>query len=57
MAFDFTNFKSDSLGTAFGDYGQGYLRFSYSNSIENIDKALKRLKKAMPALIKEPVRR
>jgi len=43
-------------GTAFGDYGQGYLRFSYSNSIENIDKALKRLKKAMPALIKEPVR-
>lgn len=42
-------------GTAFGEYGQGYLRFSYSNSIENIEKALSRLKKAMPALIKEPV--
>lgn len=43
-------------GTAFGDYGQGYLRFSYANSIENIGKAINRLKKAMPALIKEPVR-
>jgi aspartate aminotransferase len=44
-------------GTAFGTWGQGYLRFSYSNSIEKIDTALKRMKKAMPALIKEPVRR
>ncbi len=43
-------------GTAFGDYGQGYLRFSYSNSIENIGKAIDRMKKAMPALIKEPVK-
>lgn len=39
-------------GTAFGSHGQGYLRFSYANSIENIDKALKRIKAAMPALIK-----
>jgi len=39
-------------GTAFGEYGQGYLRFSYANSIENIDKALKRIKQAMPALLK-----
>jgi aspartate/methionine/tyrosine aminotransferase len=43
-------------GTAFGDYGQGYLRFSYSNSIENIGKAIDRLKEAMPKLIKEPVK-
>lgn len=43
-------------GTAFGEYGQGYLRFSYASSIENIGKAITRLKKAMPALIKEPVR-
>jgi len=43
-------------GTAFGQYGQGYLRFSYSNSIENLGKAVERLQKAMPALIKEPVK-
>ncbi len=43
-------------GTAFGQYGQGYLRFSYSNSIENLGKAVERLKKAMPSLIKEPVK-
>lgn len=27
-------------GTAFGQYGDGYLRFSYANSVENIRKAL-----------------
>ncbi len=27
-------------GTAFGQYGEGYLRFSYANSVENIRKAL-----------------
>jgi aspartate aminotransferase len=27
-------------GTAFGDYGEGYLRFSYANSIDNIRAAL-----------------
>jgi aspartate aminotransferase len=30
-------------GTAFGRFGQGYLRLSYANSLENIDKALERL--------------
>ena len=30
-------------GTAFGDFGEGYLRFSIANSIENIDKALDRV--------------
>jgi len=30
-------------GTAFGDLGEGYLRFSVANSIENIEKALDRI--------------
>ena len=30
-------------GTAFGEYGEGYLRFSIANSIENIAKALDRV--------------
>jgi len=29
-------------GTDFGAYGEGYLRFSYANSLENINEALKR---------------
>jgi aspartate aminotransferase len=30
-------------GTAFGDYGEGYLRFSVANSLENLNKALARI--------------
>jgi aspartate/methionine/tyrosine aminotransferase len=30
-------------GTSFGENGEGYLRLSYANSIENIEKALERL--------------
>jgi len=30
-------------GTAFGEFGEGYLRFSVANSIANIDKALDRI--------------
>src|SRR5262252_787013 len=30
-------------GTAFGEFGEGYLRFSIANSIENIKKALDRI--------------
>jgi aspartate/methionine/tyrosine aminotransferase len=30
-------------GTAFGKFGEGYLRFSYANSIENIERALQRV--------------
>jgi aspartate/methionine/tyrosine aminotransferase len=30
-------------GTAFGDFGEGYLRFSVANSIQNIEKALDRI--------------
>jgi aspartate/methionine/tyrosine aminotransferase len=31
-------------GSAFGSYGEGYLRFSYANSLENIEDALQRLR-------------
>ena len=52
-----TGFRSDELadrlleeagvaclsGTAFGAYGEGYLRFSYANSYENLMEALERI--------------
>lgn len=31
-------------GTAFGQYGDGYLRFSYANSLENILEAIERIR-------------
>ena len=31
-------------GTSFGKFGEGYLRFSYANSIENIQKAIAKIK-------------
>ncbi len=31
-------------GTCFGDYGEGFLRFSYANSLANIKKALDQIK-------------
>lgn len=34
-------------GTAFGKYGKGYLRFSYANSIANIQKALDKVEQAV----------
>ncbi len=37
-------------GTAFGKYGQGYLRLSYANSIANIEKALDRISQAVKSL-------
>jgi aspartate/methionine/tyrosine aminotransferase len=30
-------------GAAFGAHGDGYLRFSYANSLENIQEAIKRI--------------
>ena len=39
-------------GTAFGSEGEGYLRFSYANSIDKIELAISRMKDAMPSLIK-----
>ena len=40
-------------GTAFGEYGEGFLRLSFANSVENIHKALERIEKAIRRL---PVR-
>ena len=34
-------------GTAFGEHGRGYLRFSYANSVENIREGLQRLQAAL----------
>ncbi|MGI6368082.1 MAG: pyridoxal phosphate-dependent aminotransferase [Anaerolineae bacterium] len=31
-------------GTSFGIYGEGYLRLSYANSVENIEKAIERIR-------------
>jgi aspartate/methionine/tyrosine aminotransferase len=37
-------------GAAFGQYGEGYVRLSYANSQENIEKALERLDKFVRGL-------
>jgi aspartate aminotransferase len=37
-------------GTSFGEYGEGYLRFSYATSIPNINKALERIGEAVAKL-------
>jgi aminotransferase len=37
-------------GSAFGRYGEGYLRISYSNSLENIQEAVDRIKNALERL-------
>lgn len=34
-------------GTSFGEFGEGYLRFSYANSRENIQEAIKRIKEVI----------
>jgi aspartate/methionine/tyrosine aminotransferase len=34
-------------GNSFGKYGEGYLRLSYANSIENIEKGLERIRAAV----------
>ena len=31
-------------GTSFGEYGEGYLRFSYANSLENLTEAVERIR-------------
>ncbi|MEW5959700.1 MAG: pyridoxal phosphate-dependent aminotransferase [Chloroflexota bacterium] len=36
-------------GTSFGRYGEGYLRLSYANSVENIQQALARMRQALAA--------
>jgi len=37
-------------GTAFGAHGEGYLRLSFANSVENIKKATKRISEALKEL-------
>jgi aspartate/methionine/tyrosine aminotransferase len=37
-------------GSAFGKYGEGYLRISYANSIPNIERALGRMGKALDSI-------
>ncbi len=37
-------------GTSFGEYGEGFLRLSYANSVENIKKALERIGEAVAKL-------
>jgi aspartate aminotransferase len=37
-------------GTSFGVYGEGYLRLSYANSVENLEKALDRIETAVRQL-------
>lgn len=39
-------------GTAFGDSGEGFLRISYAYSIENLKKAMTRLKRFVEKLRK-----
>ena len=34
-------------GTAFGKHGEGYVRFSYANSVENLQEAIRRLQKTL----------
>jgi aspartate aminotransferase len=34
-------------GTSFGEYGEGYIRISYANSVENIKKGLERIEKTL----------
>lgn len=37
-------------GTSFGEYGKGYIRFSYANSVENIEKAVSRMAEALKSI-------
>jgi aspartate/methionine/tyrosine aminotransferase len=39
-----------AAGTAFGDFGEGFIRFSYANSLENLKIAIERLDKFCKSL-------
>jgi aspartate/methionine/tyrosine aminotransferase len=39
-------------GAAFGKHGDGYLRFSYANSLENIQEAIRRIQKVSSSWLK-----
>jgi aspartate/methionine/tyrosine aminotransferase len=34
-------------GGSFGEYGNGYIRFSYANSMENLMEAVRRMKASL----------
>ena len=34
-------------GSSFGEFGEGYLRLSYANSIENIKKGMQQIKSVL----------
>jgi len=34
-------------GTSFGSFGEGYLRFSYANSADNIREAIRRIREIL----------
>ena len=38
-------------GSAFGEYGNGYLRIAFSNSYENIEKAMGKISEATQKLL------
>jgi aspartate/methionine/tyrosine aminotransferase len=38
-------------GSSFGDYGDGYLRLSYANSVENIQSGLEKIQKAVKEFV------
>lgn len=40
-------------GTAMGDYGEGYIRISFANSVDNIRKGIRRLKQAVEEVMGE----
>ena len=44
-------------GAAFGSYGEGYLRLSYANSVDNIKEAVKKIGEVLPRLEKLAVAR
>jgi aspartate/methionine/tyrosine aminotransferase len=39
-------------GTSFGAWGEGYLRFSYANSVDNIREALERMANLLAQTVK-----
>ncbi len=41
-------------GTSFGAHGEGYLRFSYANSVENIRRALERMSEYLSTIAAAP---
>ncbi|MDH4208906.1 MAG: pyridoxal phosphate-dependent aminotransferase [Anaerolineae bacterium] len=53
---DFANYLMEDAGVAvlagssFGQYGRGFIRMSYANSIENIEKALARIEESVSRL-------